>query len=230
VNYKQETIGIVDEDQHRKDASVGPRMLKEPGEIDWCRQTLNHLSTVFHRIKDWSKRDKEEFWNTVDEIKRYEVWGKIPPDNPYGSFGKMIEAELGVSEEVAKEEMSFKEHIAELLGWGGDRKSPRFDNSKSGNQVDNCQLENRLKVSTTKGGNEIPYIEKRIKRDSPLIWADYQAGKYRSARQAGIAAGFVKDVKRFNVLPIPKKIAAKAKEMLEPDQIAELIALLESQS
>ncbi len=41
-------------------------------------------------------------------------------------------------------------------------------------------------------------------------------------------AGFVKDVKRIQVLPIPEKIATKLKEVLTQEQIIELIKLLSS--
>jgi hypothetical protein len=36
-------------------------------------------------------------------------------------------------------------------------------------------------------------IEQRLQRDHPEIWQDYLDGKYKSARAAGIAAGFIKD-------------------------------------
>jgi hypothetical protein len=81
---------------------------------------------------------------------------------------------------------------------------------------------NQVKYGTT--GK--PYILARLARDHPDILAAYERGEYRSARQAGIAAGFVKDVKRIQVLPDPEKIAAKLKERLTHDQIAELITLL----
>ncbi len=78
----------------------------------------------------------------------------------------------------------------------------------------------------SKTGRGKKYILARLARDHPDILAAFERGEYRSARQAGIAAGFVKDIKRIQVLPDPEKIAAKLKERLTPDQIAHLIALL----
>jgi hypothetical protein len=57
------------------------------------------------------------------------------------------------------------------------------------------------KEETVREPNRLPkpnpgtrqYIEERLKREFPKIWQDYLDGKYSSARQAGIAAGFVKD-------------------------------------
>lgn len=84
------------------------------------------------------------------------------------------------------------------------------------------------KVYNGKYGETQAYILARLARSFPDILAAYQRGEYRSARQAGIAAGFVKDVKRLQVLPIPKKIAAKCIEMLTLEQLKELNALLQA--
>ena len=42
------------------------------------------------------------------------------------------------------------------------------------------------------GSTNVPYLVRRLKRDHPEIIADLIAGKYRSARAAGIAAGIVR--------------------------------------
>lgn len=41
-------------------------------------------------------------------------------------------------------------------------------------------------------GTSKAYLERRLQRDHPAIWKAYLNGEYRSARAAGIAAGFVK--------------------------------------
>jgi len=43
------------------------------------------------------------------------------------------------------------------------------------------------------GSTSRAYLEDRLARDYPKHWQDYIDGKYRSARQAAIAAGFLKD-------------------------------------
>lgn len=63
---------------------------------------------------------------------------------------------------------------------GGDRRSEDF-------KVYNVNHEQPAK------GNSRLYIEERLQRDHKKIWNDYLHGKYKSARQAGIAAGFIKD-------------------------------------
>lgn len=44
-----------------------------------------------------------------------------------------------------------------------------------------------------KPGNSRQYIEERLRREFASIWKAYLNGEYRSARQAGIAAGFIND-------------------------------------
>ena len=42
-------------------------------------------------------------------------------------------------------------------------------------------------------GTSRAYIEQRLQQDHPKIWKEYRDGKIKSARQAGIQAGFIKD-------------------------------------
>jgi hypothetical protein len=67
---------------------------------------------------------------------------------------------------------------------GGDTRSKeaktKRDNVTNGKQA-------------THGSNSRLYIEERLQRDHPEIWQDYLDGNFKSARQAAIQAGFVKD-------------------------------------
>lgn len=42
-------------------------------------------------------------------------------------------------------------------------------------------------------GNTRAYIEQRLQAEFPSIWKQYIRGEFKSARSAGIAAGFIKD-------------------------------------
>jgi hypothetical protein len=42
-------------------------------------------------------------------------------------------------------------------------------------------------------GTSRAYIEQRLQAEFPVIWKQYIRGEFRSARAAGIAAGFIKD-------------------------------------
>jgi hypothetical protein len=54
-------------------------------------------------------------------------------------------------------------------------------------------VDNVNNTSDRKTGNSRLYIEERLQRDHKVIWNAYLRGEYKSARQAGIAAGFIKD-------------------------------------
>lgn len=61
----------------------------------------------------------------------------------------------------------------------------------------------RPKKETVANGNSLParhtgtnsraYIEQRLQAEFPSIWKQYIRGEFKSARSAGIAAGFIKD-------------------------------------
>jgi hypothetical protein len=60
---------------------------------------------------------------------------------------------------------------------------------KRNDLVDNInQVADKMPKGTSRA-----YLEDRLARDFPTHWQDYIDGKYRSARQAAIAAGFLKD-------------------------------------
>lgn len=87
-------------------------------------------------------------------------------------------------------------------------------------------------------GTTQSYIIARIQRDaqSDLIYPTghtavdilekWNNGGFKSARQAGIAAGFVKDTKRLQVKADPERIAEKIKEILTDEEVRYLIELL----
>lgn len=65
---------------------------------------------------------------------------------------------------------------------GGDRKSEQAQQNQDDNVILNYQ------------GNSAEYIKARLRRDHPEIAEELERGEHRSARAAGIAAGFIKDV------------------------------------
>ena len=67
----------------------------------------------------------------------------------------------------------------ELNSNGGDRRSEDF-------QPNNISLKSH--------GTSADYIKARLRRDHPEIAEELERGEHRSARAAGIAAGFIKDV------------------------------------
>jgi hypothetical protein len=64
---------------------------------------------------------------------------------------------------------------------------------KRGPKAKGSLFDNVKEIDPPKTGNSRLYIEERLQRDHPEIWQDYLDGKFKSARQAAIQAGFVKD-------------------------------------
>lgn len=85
------------------------------------------------------------------------------------------------------------------------------------------------KLSSASGGESQAYILRRIKRDHPDIADRLQQGEFKSARAAGIAAGFIKPspptVRLVSDLSV---VASKLRQHLTSDQLTQLVeALLE---
>lgn len=128
-------------------------------------------------VIDWLA-EAEEFhselgYESADEMLQGEL--NIPPD-----WVRMAVSVLeATGENLSKDEV---DHAIELKGHGGDRRSEQAQQD----QGDNVTLKKR--------GNNEDYIKARLKRDHPMIAEELEQGQHRSARAAGIAAGFVKDV------------------------------------
>jgi len=178
----------------------------EPGSRDWAIAVRHKLLTLI----DQKETTEKHIAPYLELMERYEGYKQLDNENDttFTSVEEFLTANypFGLEGKIERENGGYK-----LRKHGGDRRSDGF-------QDDNSNVE--------KQGNSKSYILARLERDHPDILADFEAGKYRSARQAGIAAGFVKDRKYIQVAPDPERIARKLQEVLTLDQIAELITLL----
>ena len=126
-------------------------------------------------------------YESADEMLQEEL--NIQPD-----WVRMAAAVLEASgENLSKAEV---DHAIELKSHGGDRRSEQAQQD----QGDNVTLKKR--------GNNEDYIKARLRRDHPEIAEQLDRGEHRSARAAGIAAGFIKDVPTVRMIEPTK--AAKA--------------------
>lgn len=100
---------------------------------------------------------------------------EIPPD-----WVRMAAAVLEASgENLSKAEV---DKAIELKRHGGDRKSEEAQKDQGNN------------ITLKRRGTDAEYIKARLRRDHPEIAEELERGEHRSARAAGIAAGFIKDV------------------------------------
>ena len=151
-------------------------------------------------------------YKSADEMLREEL--NIPPD-----WVRMAAAVLeAAGENLSKAEV---DHAIELKSHGGDRRSEQ------------AQKDQGVNNTLVRGTTNADYIKARLRRDHPRIADELEQGKHRSARAAGIAAGFIKDVPTIRMAD-PVKAARLAHSRLDPDFLkqflAELLRLSSSQS
>lgn len=101
----------------------------------------------------------------------------------------------------------------ELKSHGGDRRSEQAQQD----QADNVSLKSH--------GNSTAYIRARLKAEHPEIAEQLERGEHRSARAAGIAAGFIKDVPTIRMAD-PVKAARLAHSRLDSDFLEQFLAEL----
>ncbi len=162
-------------------------------------------------VVDWLQ-EAEQFYsdlgyNSADEmlLERLEI-----PPNWVRMAAAVLEA---TGENLSKTEL---DQAIELKGHGGDRRSEQVQQD----QLDNINLK-------SKGGTQAEYIKARLKRDHPKIAEELKRGEHRSARAAGIAAGFIKDVPTVRMVE-PTKAAEAIVERVGIEFAAQLAIALAS--
>lgn len=162
----------------------------------------NAVNKIFDRVHRTGEEVKNDLPNWVQRAVDNETWRKsVNPatGKPFETVGEWLVASWPLGPGMGSSEFSItydefivlcekRPTLKKLLvesrpkrKHGGDRKSDEAI------KCDNVTLE---KVER---GNSRAYLEDRLARDFPGHWQDYIDGKYKSARQAAIAAGFLKD-------------------------------------
>ena len=160
-----------------------------------------HAATnkIFDRVHRTGEEIKNDLPNWVERFVKVKGWTKVvdpTTGNPFEDVGQWLVANypLGPGMGQGRYAISYDEFIAlcddrpalkDLLVKHRPKRGKGQPKKES-----NVDIVNN--TSERKTGNSRMYIEERLQRDHQQIWKDYLAGKYKSARQAGIAAGFVK--------------------------------------
>lgn len=158
-------------------------------------------------VVDWLQ-EAEQFYSelgysSADEmlLERLEI-----PPNWVRMAAAVLEA---TGENLSKAKL---DEVIELKSNGGDRRSDDFHPNN---------------VSLKSHGNSTDYIKARLKRDHPGIAKELEQGQHRSARAAGIAAGFIKDVPTVRMVE-PTKAAEAIVERVGVEFAAQLAIALAS--
>lgn len=162
----------------------------------------NAKNRIFDRVHRTGEEVKNDLPNWVERVVQDGAWKKAKDANgkPFTTVGEWLVSNYPLGPGVGSSRFAIKyeelislcednfPNLCKLLKdsrpqrkRGGDRRSEDF-------KCDNGTIEKR-----THGSNSRQYIEERLRREFPAIWKAYLNGEYKSARQAGIAAGFIKD-------------------------------------
>jgi hypothetical protein len=163
----------------------------------------NTRNRIFHRVHRTGEEIKNDLPNLIERVVESGAWNEVVNPStmkPFQSVGEWLIANYPLGPGVGQGQYAIKyeeliflcESRTELCKLLKDNRPARKRGGDRGNQHTGGKVSEPKFANTPTPGTR-QYIEERLKRDHPKIWKDYLDGVYSSARQAGIAAGFIKD-------------------------------------
>lgn len=162
-----------------------------------------HAATnkIFDRVHRTGEEIKNDLPNWVERFVEEKGWSKVVDPStgkPFENVGQWLVASypLGPGMGQGRYSISYDEFIVlcddrpklkDLLVQHRP-KGKRGPKPKDANFVNNVNETQKRPM-----GNSRLYIEERLQRDHPKVWKQYLNGEFKSARQAGMAAGFICD-------------------------------------
>lgn len=160
----------------------------------------NATNKIFDRVHRTGEEIKNDLPNWVERFIKARGWeSTINPatGKPFENIGQWLVASypLGPGMGDGRYSISYDEFIAlcEDRPKLKDLLVKHRPKSKGGRPTKEKPVDIINGFSGRKTGTSRLYIEERLQRDHKEIWQEYLNGKIKSARQAGIKAGFVKD-------------------------------------
>ena len=178
------------EEQEQAGAS-GLRVLKEPGNPEWCWQTISYLQTIWKSLD----LDYNRYIAAWSEAEQYKVWETVPYDSPFGSKEAMLKRlELGDDKQAQRriEVQPIAHKVRRKYGHGGDRRSTEFQ-GYHGN------------LEKPQRGNNPEYLLGLVLNARPDIFERWERGEFPSAAAAAAAAG-IEWVHRPKTLTLSKNV------------------------
>ena len=182
------------------------------------RRTILWLASVWqsqeYTLREWDK--------VLQRVEEEEVFKRYPKDNPAGSLESLVKNVIGISIQESKlriEERtkSLAEVAKPAMKHGGDRKS------EDRNQGDNYNLDKHRGTSSS-------YLASVIARDHPEIHEGMKDGKFKSTRQAAIAAGIIKPSQTWTAPTDIEKLAVAIGKRYSNKDILRLLPFLRSET
>lgn len=159
----------------------------------------NYTDRIFHRVHRTGEELKNDLPNLIGRAVEAEIWKQtINPSTgkPFENVGQWLVANYPLGPAVGNGRFAIdyddcitlcknRPETKDLLV----RHRPKRKNGRPVKEETVYNVNSLPKMV----GNSRLYIEERLQRDHSEIWQAYLRGEYKSARQAGIAAGFIKD-------------------------------------
>ncbi|MPZ13962.1 MAG: hypothetical protein GEU73_05995 [Chloroflexi bacterium] len=200
-------------EDERTTALFGPRALKAVGSPEWCWQTIDGLKSYYGYLdRDWERVER-----LLGELEAARAWEVVPPEGPYGSLDRMLQAELGTDERTFRSRVvTAREHAERATPAAAHRRPTKQEQANKGS------------VRTfIKRGETSDYLAARIARDRPDILEAMKAGQFPSVHAAARAAGVLGP--RISVAPTVTGFARAIARSLSPADRRVLIEQLIAQ-
>ena len=160
-------------DEQTSASGSGLRALKQPGDPQWCWQTISRLQSLWQSLN----LDYDHYMTAWNEAEDHKVWDRVPYEMPFGSKEEMLRQLAIGDDRQAQRRMSVQPIARRVrLKHGEDRRSREF-------QDYNCNLEK------SKQGNSREYILSRLYQDHYAIFERWERGEFRSVQAASREAG-----------------------------------------
>jgi hypothetical protein len=161
----------------------------------------NTRNRIFHRVHRTGEEIKNDLPNLIERVVDSGAWNEvINPSTmkPFQSVGEWLVANYPLGPGVGQGQYAIKYEELILLCETRTELCKLLKDNRPARKRGGDRKSEEIKIREPKF-EKIPtpgtrlYIEERLKRDHPKVWREYLDGVYGSARQAGIAAGFIKD-------------------------------------
>ncbi len=194
---------------------------------DWINLTDSHGGNItfegYFKALGWSMGDLLRF---VENMKhRHEIRPTIVP--------KTVEDMAWLRSEVRskiKPERAIAEDAQATKPLGPVGPPPKNKNAAKAEKPaqetpkENNPVVSRVDSKVQYGSTNADYLTARIARDNPQVFGQMKAGKFKSVRQAGIAAGIVKPT--IQIPADPEAAARRLVRHFSPAEIDQLVATL----
>lgn len=200
---------------------AGPRSLLPRDSIEYASTTLEELRFHWAGMRD----DERRLEKTLTEIEAARIHERYPVAQPYGDLNALCLGELGAPlAEVRRTAAEVK--AKRVQEWAEEaQNNPILTHEEAG--AKGGRGNKASNDITSFRGTAGSYLSRRLARKFPEIAARQAAGEFSSVRAAALEAGIVKPTFRASLTV--DGVARAVRRHFAPDQIAELVRLLEGE-